>query len=206
MAKKWTTLRKIDSPQEEERTDEVAEEKAPPSRIPRRRQLARQKSDPDAAAGNEQEKSTEPEEEARPVRPLEVEEPQILIVHDAAATYRLVEETFTNFTKAKVDSTSDVLTAFELAIRKDYQLFVIALNLSGISGSLFYEIISRAYITGLGKKKLAPAVVFIREADETLPSDELIQDVRVKAVWSKPLNIERMLDSVSSVIKRHKHK
>lgn len=202
MAKKWTTLRKIDSPQGEEKADGARKDKAPTSRIPRRRQLARQKSEPEEGDSDQKNAEADSEEKVGPVRPLDVEEPQILIVHDAAATYRLVEETFTNFTRARVDSTSDVLTAFELAIRKDYQLFVIALNLPGISGSLFYEIISRAYITGLGEKKLAPAVVFIREANETLPSDELIQDVRVKAVWSKPLNIERMLDSVSGVIKR----
>lgn len=135
-------------------------------------------------------------------RPIDLAEPRILIVHDAAATYRLVEETFHNFTSARVDSTADILTAFELAMVREYQLFIIALRLPEMSGTFFYELISRAYKWGQGNRKLAPAVVFVREAHEPLPPDDLVRDVRVKALWSKPLSIERMLDSVSGVIRR----
>lgn len=206
MAKKWTTLRKVDTPAEEE-SENSGSERVAPARTPRRRQAARQQSVqpapalPPVSPALHQSPDNTP---AEPVstRPLDVEEPRILVVHDAAATYRLVEETFGNFTRAKIDSTPDVLTAFELAIRRDYQLFIIALSLPGMSGNLFYEMVARAYAVGLGKKKLAPAVVFIREVNEPLPPDDVIHDVRVKAVWTKPLNIERMLDSVSGVIKR----
>lgn len=128
-------------------------------------------------------------------------EPRILVVHDSASTYRLIEETFGNFTAAKVDSTSDILTAFELSILRDYQLFIVAFKLPEMSGSIFYELVSRAYKSGLGNRKLAPAIVFVREPEDPLPSEEILTDVRVKAVWSKPLSIERMLESVSSVIK-----
>lgn len=128
-------------------------------------------------------------------------EPRILVVHDSASTYRLIEETFGNFTAAKVDSTSDILTAFELSVLRDYQLFIVGFKLPEMSGSIFYELVSRAYKSGLGNRKLAPAIVFVREPEDPLPSEEILTDVRVKAVWSKPLSIERMLESVSSVIK-----
>ncbi len=124
------------------------------------------------------------------------------MVHDAASTYRLVEETLTHFTRARVDSTPDVLNAFELAIIREYQLFVIALKLPGISGTLFYDLIAKAYSAGLKNRKVAPAVVFIREPEHPMPGDEILRDVRVIAVWSKPLNIERILDSISGVVER----
>lgn len=222
MAKKWTTLRKVNPPPGDD-SDDSDNTEADSSRTPRRRRQARKKpvsekkeevdtgyqlspiinprrrrsSSPDLAP-----QASEPEPEPAPPRPIEIEEPRILVVHDAAATYRLVEEAFSNFTKAKVDSTPDVLTGFEMAIRRDYQLFIIGLTLPGMTGHLFYEMVARGYASGLGTKKLAPAVVYIRESDEALPSGELDQDVRVKAIWTKPLNIERMLDSVSTVIKR----
>ncbi|MDF1756097.1 MAG: response regulator [Verrucomicrobiales bacterium] len=196
MEKKWTTLRKVESP-DQPGTDESGDDPVATPRTPRRRQLARKQQ-----VVPEAEVVQAPPEPEKPVRPLEVSEPRILVVHDAASTYRLVEETFGNFTKAKVDSTSDVLNAFELAIRRDYQLFIIALSLPGMSGNLFYEMVSRGYATGLGNRKLAPAVVFVRGESDPLPSEDLIRDVRVKAVWTKPLNIERMLDSVSTVIER----
>ena len=210
MAKKWTTVRKPGAPDSD--SDATGENKSPASqtpvsRIPRRRQLARQREliEQQFAEANLNEKgapsASATGDDPKVPRPLDVENPEVLVVHDASAAYRLVEETLSNFTRAQVDSTPDVLVAFELAIRKEYQLFVIALKLPGISGSLFYELISRAYSTGLGKKRLAPAVVFVREADEPLPPDELIQDVRVKAVWSKPLSIERMLDTIPGVIR-----
>ncbi len=142
--------------------------------------------------------ATEPAAQPEPKQDL-----RILCVHDVASTYRLVEEAFENFTAARVDTTPDILNAFEMAIVRDYQLFVLGLHLPNqLSGSFFYDLIARAYKVGLNEKKIAPAVVFVREADEALPDHDLLQDVRVKAVWSKPLSIERMLDSVSSVIPR----
>ncbi len=201
-------MRKVDSSEPENAAKEGTPSEVS-SRIPRRRHLARtqpadieQPPELEITANSMSPLVDLAAPEPAPVRPLQMAEPRILVVHDAAATFRLIEETFENFTKARVDSTPDVLTAFEMAIRRDYQLFIIAMTLPEMSGSLFYEFVARAYATGLNIKKIAPAVVFIREKNSPQPPEDLIRDVRVKAIWTKPLNIERMLESVSSIIKR----
>jgi len=134
------------------------------------------------------------------VRSIDIKEPRILIVNEVASTFRIIEETFDSFSNAKIDTTSDLLSAMELAIVREYHLFIVGLQLNEMSGPFFYELVSKVYKTGLGEAKQVPAVVFVREADDPDPSDDLFNDVRVKAIWNKPLSIERMLDSVSEVI------
>jgi hypothetical protein len=65
---------------------------------------------------------------------------------------------------------------------------------------LLYELISKAYACGIGNRKLAPAVVFIREKDDPKLPEELERDVRVKDVVSKPIRIERLLKAVGSIV------
>ena len=210
MPKKWTTLRKIDDPQEEAEETQLPptkETSKPKTRVPRRLRSAREGLIESPFSIHKQLEADLEEEEPEveepidlPPRPIDIEEPRILIVNEVASTFRLIEETFENFSKAKVDTTSDLLSALEMTIVREYQLFIIGLELSEMNGPFFYEMVSKVYKTGLSNTRQVPAVVFVREPEDPAPSDDLLKDVRVKAVWAKPLNIERMLDSVSSVI------
>ena len=49
-------------------------------------------------------------------------------------------------------------------------------------------------------RKLAPAVVFVREKDDPKLPEELERDVRVKDVVSKPIRIDRLLKAVESIV------
>ncbi|MEM9283882.1 MAG: hypothetical protein AAGA96_18835 [Verrucomicrobiota bacterium] len=124
---------------------------------------------------------------------------RILAVLPSAATTRLIRETIENFTEANVEATSNALRGFELALQKRYDLFFFGMAMEDLDGPLLYELISKTYAFGRGPKNLAPGVVFVRESgDPKLPS-ELERDVRIKAVISKPIKIERLLESVANV-------
>lgn len=124
----------------------------------------------------------------------------ILIAHPAASTTRLIRETLESFTQAKVYSTADPLRAFELALQRRYALFFLAMQVGELSGPMLYELISKACISGRGPRLLPPGVVFVREKDDPKLPDALARDVRVKDVLSKPIRIERLLDSVRGVL------
>lgn len=140
---------------------------------------------------------------AAPVEPV-AEEPEdpasILIAHSAASTTRLIRETLESFTEARVYTTADPLRAFELALQRRYTLFFLAMQVGELSGPMLYELISKAYASERGPRLLAPGVVFVREKDDPKLPDALARDVRVKDVLSKPIRIERLLESVRGVL------
>lgn len=128
------------------------------------------------------------------------EEPAVLVAHPFASTSRLIRETLDQFTGARVFTTTDPLRAFELSLQRSYRLFVFAMQLGEISGPMLYELISKACAAGRGPRLLAPGVVFVREKDDPRLPESLARDVRVKDVLSKPIRIERLLESVGGVL------
>lgn len=141
-----------------------------------------------------------PLEQPAEAPPAAAENNAILVAHSAASTSRLIRETLESFTNGRVFATSDPLRAFELALQRRYGLFLFAMQLGELSGPLLYEMISLAYAAGRGPRQVAPGVVFIREKDDPRLPESLLRDVRVKDVLSKPIRIERLLESVGSVL------
>lgn len=125
---------------------------------------------------------------------------RVLVAYPAAATRRLVRETLENFTDSIVETTSDPVRAFEMALQKPYRIFLFALDFGEMNGSILYELICKVYSTGHGPKKLAPGVIFIRESKEVAVSEEMVRDARVKDIVSKPIRIDRLLRSVDGIL------
>lgn len=124
----------------------------------------------------------------------------ILIAHPAASTTRLIRETLESFTEARIFTTADPLRAFELALQRKYVLFFLAMQVGELSGPMLYELISKACASERGPRLLPPGVVFVREKDDPRLPDSLARDVRVKDVLSKPIRIERLLESLRGVL------
>lgn len=125
---------------------------------------------------------------------------RVLLVQPVAATTRLIRETLENFTRAEVVCTSDPLRGFELALQREFRLFLFGMQVGELGGPTLYELISKAYACDHGPKRLAPGVVFIREEGDPKLTEELSRDVRVKDVISKPVKIDRLLKAVAGAI------
>lgn len=127
----------------------------------------------------------------------------VLIAHPVASTTRLIRETLEQFTSSPVITTPDPLRAFELALQRRHALFFFAIQLGELSGPTLYELISKACTVGRGPHLLAPGVVFVRDKDDPKLPAELTRDVRVKAVLTKPIRIERILQCAAGVLEIH---
>ncbi len=125
---------------------------------------------------------------------------RVLLVQPVAATTRLIRETLENFTRAEVVATSDPLRGFELALQREYRLFLFGMQLGELSGPMLYELISKTYSSGWAPTRLAPGVIFIRDSEDPQLPDELSSDVRVKAVIHKPIRIDRLLQMIGTSI------
>lgn len=191
--KKWKTLRKIGSPQgESEGTVPANKEEIVRTELP-----------PSIMEGLAEVEKTEPVVSATASKLetiLDDEPVRVLVAHPVGSTARLMRETLENFTSAEVETTSNFLRAFELALQKRYEMFFFGMRIGDLDGPLLYELISKAYACGTGLRKLAPAVVFVREKDDPKLPEELERDVRVKDVVSKPIRIDRLLKAVESIV------
>lgn len=140
------------------------------------------------------------ESDIAPEAPASTGPDRVLLVQPAAATTRLIRETLENFTRAEVVATSDPLRGFELALQREYRLFLFGMQVGELSGPMLYELISKTYSSGWAPARLAPGVIFIRDSGDPQLPEELNGDVRVKAIIHKPIRIDRLLQSVGTSI------
>ena len=146
-------------------------------------------------------KPRKPEKEREKPRE-EPGKPAVLVVHPAVSTGRLIRETLESFTTAEVDTSPDAVYGFELALKKRYKLFIFGLRTPVIEGPLLYELISKAYSFCHEGSRLAPAVIYINEPGARITNSEVIQDARVKGILSKPLSIEKLLETIGDILPR----
>lgn len=127
----------------------------------------------------------------------------VLVAFPSAATNRLLRETLENFTHSRIETTTDAIRAFEMALQKPYRIFLFAYEFDQMEGTLLYELLCKVYSTGAGPKPLAPGVIFIRESKEVPVSEEWVRDARVKDIISKPIRIDRLLRAVKGILEIH---
>lgn len=140
----------------------------------------------------------QPESEPVPAGPQ-----RVLVAFPSAPTNRLLRETLENFTHSRVDTTSDPVRAFEMALQKPYRILFLGFEFEEMSGPVLYELICRIHSTGNGPKQIAPGVIFVRESKDVKVSEEIIRDARVKDIISKPIRIDRLLRSVEGILEIH---
>jgi CheY-like chemotaxis protein len=197
--RKWKPLRDdLDSPKE----TEVEETTAPVESFSPRWYGPPEEmdSEPSPPATEDSEASAVDEFVEEPSRPSEEAAPRVLVIQSVAATTRLIRETLENFTEAEVVTTSDPLRGFELALQKEYRLFVFGMQVGELSGPMLYELISKTYSSGWAPARLAPGVIFIRDAEDPKLPEELERDVRVKDTIQKPVRIDRLLRAIQPSI------
>ena len=141
---------------------------------------------------SEQEKSLETQGAARS------ESDRVLVVHHAGPTLRLIREALQGFASATVDTTPDALYGFEMALKRPYKLFIFSLSLPSVDGELLYELIDKAYRHCHAGARVTPAVIYIVEEGQMMQSQDLMRDARVRGILTKPLNIDRLLQSVKA--------
>jgi phosphoribosylanthranilate isomerase len=128
---------------------------------------------------------------------LEKRAPRVLIVHGDVETTRLIRETLESFTSSVIESTPNPEYAFELALMREYDLFILQMEMPVLPGVLLYDLISKAYRYAHGGEEVPPGVVYTSEPSGE--SDELRRDARVKGVLAEPIRIESVLRCVEGI-------
>lgn len=127
---------------------------------------------------------------------------RVLVVDDDAPTLRLIREALSAFMFCDVDTTPNAEYGFELALRREYRLFIFRKAMSALRGDLLHSLIGVAYTHCHAGARAAPGTLFLMDSREASLPDEILSDARFKGVLVKPINIERLLQRAGTVLRR----
>ena len=125
--------------------------------------------------------------------------PRILAAHEDVGTLRLLRETLENFTSCRVDTTPNAQYAFELALQREYQLFMFGLGLQVIEGELLYSLLVKALPFCHSGDRSCAGVIYIADPEHSAQAEVLQREARVKGVLVKPLTVDRIIATVKTV-------
>lgn len=125
----------------------------------------------------------------------ESEPKKILMVDDDVALLRIVREALTTCLRCEVDTSPDPAYAFELALKKNYDLLIFDFAMPMIDGAMLFFLIGKVYNHAQPARIVPPLLLISGKADEAR-AQELLQEPGVRGLVPKPFSINRLLDKV----------
>jgi CheY-like chemotaxis protein len=125
----------------------------------------------------------------------------ILVVDDDVVILRLVRESLTALLQCEVDTTPNPEYAFELMLKKSYDLLIFDFSMPGIDGAILYSLISKVHevIPPPGREKMPPLILMSGHAEQKRAQD-LLREPGVRGLLAKPFSIEKLVDRVSALL------
>lgn len=124
---------------------------------------------------------------------------RVLVVDDDTGVLRIMRETLQNFMGCEVDTSPRPEYAFELALKKSYDLMIFDFSMPMIDGTLLFHLISKVYENASPARTTPPLLLVSGQgADER--ARELLKEARVCGFLPKPFTINRLLEKVKSCL------
>lgn len=124
---------------------------------------------------------------------------RVLVAHPDLATARLASDSLESAHCCQVERTTSALTAYQLALQRDFDLFLFDMMLPVLHGPLLFDLLDAAYRFSRGLRRL-PQVLYFCGAAEMGRHEELLRDVRVRGLLAVPLDASRLLAKVRGVL------
>ncbi len=125
---------------------------------------------------------------------------RVLVVDDDVVILRLVRESLTGLLHCEVETTPNPEYAFELILKKPFDLLIFDFSMPGIDGAVLYGLISKLYsIDPPHGRKLPPLILMSGNASQK-KAQELLREPGVRGLLAKPFSIERLVEKVSELI------
>ncbi len=127
---------------------------------------------------------------------------KILVVDDDVVILRLVRESLTALLGCEVDTTPNPEYAFELVLRKQYDLLIFDYLIPGVDGPALYALLSKVFaITPPPGRKLPPLILMSGYAAQK-KAQEFLREPGVRGLLAKPFSIERLVEKVCALSDR----
>jgi CheY-like chemotaxis protein len=131
--------------------------------------------------------------------------PRVLLVEESLPFRRVIREALTAFRNCEVDDTSSAEHAFEMALQKEYGLFIFSLPLPGISGDLLDRLIARAYPLAHRGSHTAPPVIYLMRPQDLQTFQNIQRDARVKGSLEMPPRLDALIAMTEKLLPARSH-
>jgi CheY-like chemotaxis protein len=130
----------------------------------------------------------------------DVPEPKrFLMVDDDVALLRVVREALVATLNCEVDTSPKPEYAFELAIKKKYDLFIFDFQMPMIDGAMLFFLIGKVYTNLEPIRDIPPLILVSGKADENR-AQELLKEPGVAGLVAKPFAINKLLDKIKECL------
>ena len=129
----------------------------------------------------------------------EAEPKKILIVDDEVVLLRIMREAFTASLRCEVDTSPRPEYGFELALRKDYDLFVFDFQMPMIDGAMLFFLIGKVYNNAEPPRNVPPLLLVSGKGDEER-ARELLKEPGVAGLVAKPFRMNRLLETARRAV------
>ncbi len=124
---------------------------------------------------------------------------RILMVDDDVALLRIVREALTSCLRCEVDTSPKPEYAFELALKKTYDLLIFDFSMPMIDGAMLFFLIGKAYDNMQPPRDLPPLLLVSGRADEQR-AQELLKEPGVAGLIAKPFPMNRLLEKAKECV------
>ncbi len=125
----------------------------------------------------------------------------ILVVDDDVEILRLVREVLANLASCTVDTTPSPVYAFELSLKKHYDLFLFDFTMPVVDGAVLYGFIRTAYQhAGVVPPRVLPPLILTSGHAEQQRARDLLHEPGVRGLLPKPFSINRLLTSIEACL------
>ncbi|MCB1228463.1 MAG: hypothetical protein KDK99_21830 [Verrucomicrobiales bacterium] len=119
--------------------------------------------------------------------------PRVLLAEQSLPYRRVLREALTAFRECEVDDTPDPEAAFDMALRRDYALFLFALDLPRLPGDLLDRLLASAYPRCHPGVHAAPPVIYLIRPSELPRMPSLARVSRVRGHVLIPPRLDSLL-------------
>lgn len=132
--------------------------------------------------------------------PAPVKVPRVLLAEESLPYRRVLREALTTFRACDVDDVPSAERAFEMALHREYSLFIFSLHLPDMTGEMLDRLVSRTYPRVHPGVHAAPPVIFLCRSSDLLRLQELQRDVRVRGSLPLPPKLDVLLSLTASLL------
>jgi len=126
--------------------------------------------------------------------------PRVLLAEESLPYRRVIREALLAFRMCEVDDAPSGERAFEMALRREYSLFLFSLPLPDMTGDMLDRLLSKAYPMVHPGVHTAPPVIFLIQPTDALRFQELQRDVRVRGSMPLPPKLDVLLSVTASLL------
>ncbi|MCB1275073.1 hypothetical protein [Prosthecobacter sp.] len=126
--------------------------------------------------------------------------PRVLLAEESLPFRRVIREALMAFRVCEVDDAPSGERAFEMALKREYSLFLFSLPLPDMTGDMLDRLLSKAYPLVHTGSHTAPPVIFLIRPSDAMRFQEMQRDVRVRGSMPLPPKLDVLLSLTASLL------